>query len=231
LSLRLAVFASGGGSNLQAIIDRFNNSSSGSTPLRVELVISDKADAGALTRARDAGIEAMHIQVSGRPAELSTREMLAALEFADIDLIALAGYLRLIPAAIIKRFPNRIVNIHPAALPYFGGKGMYGLNVHRAVLESGMPLTAATVHYVTENYDEGEVIVRWPVPVLPADSAEKLAARVLKVEHVLYPAALEVVARRLLGEEIAEPQTLSFGLTGGDDTPSVDFVRTILNLN
>ena len=200
MSLRLAVFASGGGSNLQALIDKFNRAAS--PLLRVALVISDRQDAGALARARAAGIEAMHIQVTGRPADLSTREMLAALEFADIDLIALAGYLRLVPAAVLKRYPDRIVNVHPALLPKHGGKGMYGSNVHRAVLAAGEPVSGATVHYINENYDEGRIIAQREVPVLPDDTPESLAARVLAVEHVLYPDALEQVARRIMSEQL-----------------------------
>lgn len=200
MSLRLAVLASGGGSNLQALIDRFNQAAA--PLLRVALVISDRQDAGALVRARAAGIEAMHIQVTGRPADLSTRQMLAALEFADIDLIALAGYLRLVPAAVLKRYPHRIVNIHPALLPKYGGKGMYGSNVHRAVLAAGESVSGATVHYVNENYDEGQIIAQREVPVLPGDTPEALAARVLAVEHVLYPDALEQVARRIMSEQL-----------------------------
>jgi phosphoribosylglycinamide formyltransferase-1 len=200
LSLRLAVFASGGGSNLQALIDQFNRSAD--APLRVVLVISDRAAAGALERARRAGIEAMHVQVSGRPAGLSTCEMLTALISADVDLIALAGYLRRIPAAIINRYPERIVNIHPALLPSFGGQGMYGLNVQRAVLDAGARETGATVHYVNEQYDEGNIIAQSRVPVLPTDTPETLAARVLETEHQLYPATLEELARRIIGEAV-----------------------------
>jgi phosphoribosylglycinamide formyltransferase-1 len=230
VSLRLAVFASGSGSNLQAIIDRFNKSNDQSLPLRVVLVVSDREDAGALDRARSAGIEAMHIQVNGRPAELSTREMLAALEFADVDIIALAGYLRLIPPAIIKRYPDRIVNIHPALLPDFGGKGMYGMNVHRAVMQSGRMHTGATVHYVNEQYDEGGIIAQWPVPIKSGDKPEQLAWRVLAVEHVLYPAALELVARRLAGEQIDAPQDTSKH-SQETDAPSLETVRQALNLS
>ena len=134
--------------------------------------------------------------------DLSTREMLAALEFADIDLIALAGYLRLVPAAVLKRYPDRIVNIHPALLPKHGGKGMYGSNVHRAVLAAGESVSGATVHYVNENYDEGRIIAQREVPVLPDDTPESLAARVLAVEHLLYPDALEQVARRIMSEQL-----------------------------
>ncbi len=201
MTLRLAVFASGGGSNLQALIDRFNRPDS-TAPVRVALVISDRADAPALERARRAGIEATHIQVNGRPAELSTREMLAALESADIDLIALAGYLRLLPAAIVKRYPDRIVNIHPALLPRFGGKGMYGLKVHEAVLAAGEKESGATVHFVNENYDEGDIIAQRKVPVLPDDTPESLAARVLTVEHELLPDTIEELARKLTSEEL-----------------------------
>ena len=201
MTLRLAVFASGSGSNLQALIDRFNTTKSNS-PLRVVLVISDRQHAGALTRARAAGIEAMHIQVGGRPAELSTLEMLTALDSADIDVIALAGYLRLVPAAVIKRYAGRIVNIHPALLPKFGGRGMYGLHVHQAVLSADETVSGATVHYVDENYDEGRIIAQREVPVLPDDTPETLAARVLEVEHQLYPDALETVAQRIAGEEL-----------------------------
>jgi phosphoribosylglycinamide formyltransferase-1 len=202
VSLRLAVLASGGGSNLQALINRFNRTDNPNSPLRVALVISDRADAGALQRARAAGIEAVHIEMSGRPADLVTRELLAALESADVDLIALAGFLRLVPAAIVRRFPNRIVNIHPALLPQFGGKGMYGTNVHRAVLESGAKISGATVHYVSEHYDEGDIIEQSKVDVLPGDTPETLAARVLEVEHQLYPGVLEQLARRMAGEEL-----------------------------
>ena len=201
MTLRLAVFASGSGTNLQALIDRFNHSQS-SSPLRVSLVISDRQHAAALVRARACGIEAMHIQVAGRPAELSTLEMLTALESADIDLIALAGYLRLIPPAVIKRYPDRILNIHPALLPKFGGKGMYGLHVHRAVIDAGEKVSGATVHYVDEKYDQGRIVAQREVPVLPSDTPETLAARVLTVEHELLPAALEQVARRIADEEL-----------------------------
>ncbi|HEX6559778.1 MAG TPA: phosphoribosylglycinamide formyltransferase [Longimicrobiales bacterium] len=191
MTLRLAVFASGGGSNLQALIDRFNRSKD--TPVRVAVVLSDRAQAGALERARAANIEASVIVHAERPADLIAREMLAFLHSADIDIIALAGYLRLVPAPIVRSFRNRIINIHPALLPSFGGKGMYGVNVHRAVLESGCAISGATVHYVDEEYDRGRIIAQWPVPVRADDSPDSLAARVLRVEHMLYPAAVELV--------------------------------------
>ena len=193
MSLRLAVFASGGGSNLQALLDRFNGRP-GETPVRVVLVVSDREDAGALEKARRANIDAVVIPVAGRPIDYVARELLASLESADVDLIALAGYLRLIPPAVVRTFRNRIVNVHPALLPAFGGKGMFGVRVQRAVLASGITVSGATVHLVNEEYDQGPIIAQWPVPVLPNDSAESLAHRVLMVEHILYPAAIEAIA-------------------------------------
>jgi phosphoribosylglycinamide formyltransferase 1 len=199
VSVRLAVFASGGGSNLQAILDCFQNRAD--SPVRIVLVVSDRPDAGALARAQKAGIDSVVIEVAGRPGEYVARQMLAALESADVDLIALAGYVRLVPTAIVKRFRDRMINIHPALLPAFGGKGMYGARVHRAVVESGCMISGATVHLVDERYDEGPIIAQWPVPVLPGDDADSLARRVLQVEHMLYPAAIEAMARAMAAHQ------------------------------
>lgn len=197
MTLRLAVFASGGGTNLQALIDHFNTRQEGgrSTVARVALVISDREDAGALERARRAGIDTVVINVAGRPIDYVARETLASLESADIDLIALAGYLKLVPPAVVRHFRNRILNIHPALLPSFGGKGMFGIRVHRAVLASGATVSGPTVHLVDERYDEGRIIAQWPVPVLHGDTPETLAQRVLSVEHQLFPVAIEALAR------------------------------------
>ena len=194
MSLRLAVFASGGGTNLQALLDSFNTARN-TAPLRIVLVVSDRANAGALERARRAGVEAVVVSMVGRPSDYVAREMLAALDSADIDLIALAGYLRLVPPAVVRNYRDRIVNVHPALLPAFGGKGMFGIRVHRSVIESGATVSGVTVHLVDEKYDEGHILAQWPVPVLAGDTPETLAARVLKVEHLLYPAALEALAR------------------------------------
>ena len=198
MSLRLAVFASGGGSNLQALLDRFNQSKD--SLVRVALVLSDRADAGALARARAARVDSALINAA-KPSDYAAREMLAALEGADVDLIALAGYLKLVPPAVVRRYRGRLLNIHPALLPSFGGKGMYGLRVHQAVLASGCTLSGATVHHVDEKYDEGHIVAQWPVPVLTGDTPELLAARVLTVEHMLYPAAVQLVAQSLSADE------------------------------
>lgn len=199
MTVRVAVLASGGGTNLQALIDRFNGKSS--TIARVALVLSDRADAGALERAARAAITARVIEVKGRPAESVADEMVAALEAEGIGLIALAGYLKLVPERVVRTWRGRILNIHPALLPAFGGKGMYGIHVHRAVIESGCFVTGVTVHNVDERYDEGRPLVQWPVPVLRGDTPESLAARVLRVEHALYPLAVEALARRLAAGE------------------------------
>jgi phosphoribosylglycinamide formyltransferase 1 len=197
MSARIAVFASGGGSNLQALIDHF---AGGGGP-RVALVISDRGESRALERAREAGIPTHVIQVHTRPIAAVTADTIDALEAARIDLVALAGYVRLVPSDVVRRFAYRVLNIHPALLPAFGGKGMYGERVHRSVLESGCRITGPTVHFVNERYDEGRILAQWPVPVLDGDTPETLGRRVLKVEHELYPAAVEWLTRILAAAE------------------------------
>jgi formyltetrahydrofolate-dependent phosphoribosylglycinamide formyltransferase len=192
MSVRVAVLASGGGTNLQALLDAFN--SVPDAPARVALVLSDRASAGALERAREHGVPGHVVPVGGRAEEEVAADTLALMEEHAIGLVALAGYLRLVPPAVIRAYRGRIVNIHPALLPAFGGQGMYGSRVHRAVLASGARVSGPTIHYVTEAYDEGRIIAQWPVPVLPDDTAETLAARVLLVEHRLYPLVIAALA-------------------------------------
>lgn len=187
--VRVAVLASGGGTNLQALLDACGPAA----PARVTRVVSNRADAAALERARAAGIPAVVLR---DPADAA--ELLAAL--GDADLVVLAGYLKLIPAAAVARFPRRMINIHPALLPAFGGPGMYGHRVHAAVLASGATESGATVHYVDEQYDRGPIIAQRTVPVLPGDTAETLAARVLAVEHELLPQVVLELAGRLQTE-------------------------------
>jgi phosphoribosylglycinamide formyltransferase 1 len=218
VSVRLAVLASGGGSNLQALLDRFADTAN----VRVALVVSDRAGSGALARASAAGVPAVHIPVSGRGESDVAHDTVSALAAQEIDLLALAGYLRLVPPAVVDRYRGRILNIHPALLPAFGGPGMYGSRVHEAVLAAGCRVTGATVHYVDERYDKGRIIAQWPVPVLPADSAATLAARVLKVEHILYPAVIDAIARPVAGESAA-PAGEIFQL-GGDSPPPDDHI-------
>jgi phosphoribosylglycinamide formyltransferase 1 len=194
VKVRLAVFASGSGTNLQALLDRFT----GSDATEVALVVSDRGGSGALERAQRAGVPTSHVRVGDREPDDVAGETLDFLPAHDIHLIALAGYLRLVPTPVVASYRDRIVNIHPALLPAFGGAGMYGRRVHQAVLDAGCMVTGATVHVVDERYDEGRILAQWPVPVLHGDSAHSLGQRVLAVEHRLYPAAVAAYARRCL---------------------------------
>lgn len=205
MTARVAVFASGTGTNLRALIDRLNTRES--VRARVVLAVSDRPDARALERAAAAGVEPRVVRTSGRAPDDVAAETLALLHERDIDLIALAGYLRLVPAEVVRRYRGRIINIHPALLPAFGGSGMYGTRVHRAVLDAGCLITGVTVHHVDERYDAGRPILQWPVPVLPGDTPERLAARVLEVEHVVYALGVEWLARQLGHEDPAALQS------------------------
>ena len=185
---RVAVLASGRGSNLEAILgyaERLGDLAS----YEVSLVLSNRADAVALERARSRGIAAEHMTNPSDGAAL-----LELLDISSIDIVALAGYLKLLPAEVTRLYKDRIINVHPAPLPRFGGAGMYGLKVHDAVIAAGLKETEVTVHFVDEEYDSGDVIARWPVPVHEGDTCELLAERVLKVEHVLFPRVLDMVA-------------------------------------
>ncbi|MBX6363297.1 MAG: phosphoribosylglycinamide formyltransferase, partial [Gemmatimonadetes bacterium] len=192
MSLRVAVFVSGGGTNLQALLDRVDPAAA-----TVALVVSDRAEAGGLERARRAGVATRVIPVAGVDEGDVARETIEVLEAAGVELVALAGYVRRVPAAVVQRWAGRMLNIHPALLPAFGGQGMYGIRVHRAVLAAGCRVSGATVHLVDEEYDRGPILAQWPVPVRPGDTPESLAARVLATEHALYPAVVEAAARAL----------------------------------
>jgi formyltetrahydrofolate-dependent phosphoribosylglycinamide formyltransferase len=187
---RIAVLASGGGSNLQALIDHFQ-ALGDARAADIALVASNKADAGALDRARAADIPTAVLASRVTPAGEELGQLLAR---SDIDIIVLAGYLQLIPPEITRRFAGRMVNVHPAPLPDFGGPGMYGARVHRAVLASGARTTGPTVHFVDELYDHGASIAHWPVSVLDGDDEHTLAARVLRAEHLLFPRVVQAVA-------------------------------------
>ncbi len=187
---RVAVLASGGGSNLQAILDYLD--------LRgdrrggdVVLVASDRADAGALGRAERRGITAVVHATKKQP---DAPALDALLREHTIDLVVLAGYLRLVPPAVVARYHGRMINVHPALLPAFGGTGMYGRRVHDAVIDAGVRISGVTAHFVDEVFDRGRIIAQWPVPVFDSDTADTLAARVLRVEHVVYPRVVDAVA-------------------------------------
>ena len=188
MSTRLAVFCSGGGSNLQAILDYFGALSE-KRNADIVLVASDRPSAGALDRARSHGIASVAMD-----AELRTTGLLGLLHADSVDCIVLAGYLRFVPTDVTDAFAGRILNIHPALLPAFSGAGMYGHHVHDAVIKAGVRLSGATAHFVDAAYDHGPIIAQWPVPVFPDDTSESLARRVLEVEHAMYPRVVYAVA-------------------------------------
>jgi phosphoribosylglycinamide formyltransferase-1 len=180
------VLVSGGGTNLQALLDAFHDS-----PIaQIARVISNRPNAGALERARRAAVPTTILQDPGDPVELH-----AAL--GDAQLVVLAGYLKLIHPSVVARFRGRMINIHPALLPDFGGPGMYGQHVHEAVLASGAVESGATVHFVDDEFDRGAIIEQERVRVLPGDTPETLAARVLEAEHRLLPRVVLELARQL----------------------------------
>jgi formyltetrahydrofolate-dependent phosphoribosylglycinamide formyltransferase len=183
MPIRLAVCGSGRGSNLVALLQALRDSDIA----RVVLVLSNRPDAPALERAREWGVAAESL-ANYRDG----KEWLERLDRHRVDLVVLAGYLKLVPAEVIAAYRGRILNIHPALLPAFGGPGMYGHRVHQAVLASGATESGATVHLVDEQYDRGPILAQARVPVLPGDTPETLAARVLEAEHRLLP---EVVLR------------------------------------
>lgn len=191
-ALKLAVFASGRGSNFKAILEAVHRDA---LQLDVVLCLSDREDAGALEYAVQHGVPSRVIQPKSFASEPDcANAMLRALEEHEVNFIALAGYMRKIAPAVTAAYNNRIVNIHPALLPAFGGKGMYGRRVHEAVIEYGVHWTGATVHLVDDQYDNGPIVLQEPVPVLAGDNPDDVAARVLEVEHRLYPAALRLFA-------------------------------------
>lgn len=190
--MNIAVFASGRGSNFQAILNAIHG---GRLPASISLVVSNNSSAGALEIARAEGIPALHRSLRQFPTQDSFDDsLLAALQSHRVNLIALAGYMKKLSSRIISLYKNRIVNIHPALLPAFGGPGMYGIHVHEAVLRSGAKVSGVTVHVVDEEYDHGLILAQETVRVEPGDTPESLAARVLTLEHDLYPRVLAAFA-------------------------------------
>jgi phosphoribosylglycinamide formyltransferase 1 len=194
--MRLAVFASGGGSNLQVLLDA---SASGRLGADIALVVTDREGIGALERAARHGVATTVV----RPADFATPDdfgeaLLAELTAQGVSMIALAGYLRHIPAKVVHAYRHRLLNVHPSLLPAFGGAGLYGRRVHEAVLAYGVRWSGATVHLVDEEYDTGPIVLQEPVPVHRDDTPASLAARILQVEHRLLPEAVRLVAERRL---------------------------------
>lgn len=187
--MNITVFASGRGSNFQAILNAIDR---GVLSARISLLLSNRSDAGAMEIARLRGIPTIHLSQKMFVSDGEfAQHMLSVLNKHNTELIALAGYLKHIPSRVIEQYRNRIVNIHPALLPSFGGAGMYGHYVHEAVIASGVKVSGATVHLVDEEYDRGPILLQKTVEVVPNDTADSLAARVLKIEHEIFPLALK----------------------------------------
>jgi len=186
--LKIAVFVSGRGSNLKAILlnpDLKNL-------IKISAVVSDKLNCGAFEIAKEFGIKTF--SAGKGEGKISNDEITSVLKKLGCDLIVLAGYLKLIPDSLIDNFENRIINIHPALLPSFGGKGLYGLNVHKAVFNSSAKVSGATVHLVDKTYDTGKIIAQRCVDISDVNSPEEIAERVLKVEHQILPEVIKAFA-------------------------------------
>ncbi|MBR4360934.1 MAG: phosphoribosylglycinamide formyltransferase [Clostridia bacterium] len=196
-TVRCAVLVSGGGTNLQALI---NAKQAGELPhVEFAAVIASRPDAYALTRAQNAGIPTHVVQRKGSTQAAFEQGILDALNACRADMIILAGFMSILSEDFVKRYPRRILNVHPALLPAFGGKGYYGLRVHEAALQRGVKVTGATVHYVNEIADGGEIILQKAVDVLPGDTPETLQRRVMEqAEWILLPRAAEMAAQEIL---------------------------------
>lgn len=195
-ALKLGVLVSGSGTNLQAIIDSIK---SGKLRVSVEVVISSREDAFAIKRAKESGIEAVAICPEWFPSKAEYEEaMINKLREAKVELVVLAGFLKVLSPHFIRAFAGRIINIHPSLIPAFCGKGYYGLKVHKAVLEYGAKVTGATVHFADEGTDTGPIILQKAVEVRDDDTPEILSKRVLEVEHEILPEAIRLFAEKKL---------------------------------
>ena len=186
--MKIAVFVSGRGSNLSAL----SNYPDLINLIEIVAVVSDKIDCKAFEIARELGINTFTIgQENGK---VNQNDITSILKKLEVDFVVLAGYLKLIPNELIEQFENRIINIHPALLPSFGGKGMYGMNVHRAVFNSSVKVSGATVHMVDKTYDTGKIIAQKCVDISDVKNPEEIAERVLKIEHQLLPEVVKAFA-------------------------------------
>ena len=193
--IKLAVLASGGGTDLQSIIDA---SEKNEIDAKVVVVISDRENAFALERAKKHSIDACFVNPKNKNREEHEKEVSEIIDKHNVDLIVLAGYLRMLTPYFISKYRNKIINIHPALLPFFGGKGMYGERVHKAVLDSGMKISGCSVHFVDESIDGGAIIIQKAVEVKDDDTVETLASRVLDEEHKILSEAIQLFAEKRL---------------------------------
>lgn len=184
---KIAVFISGGGSNAKKIIEHFHEGD-GKGTAEVAILVSNRPDAGGLLMAAEKNVPTL---VLDRAVFKESTQLLDVLAERGVTFIVLAGFLWLIPAYLVQAYPKKIVNIHPALLPKFGGKGMYGMNVHRAVHAAGEKASGPTIHYVNEQYDEGAIIFQASTPLESTDSPEVIATKVLQLEHQHYPLVID----------------------------------------
>ena len=190
---KIAIFASGDGSNFRKI---YNQIQKGDIPAKIVLVVSNNPQCGAIIFASEQGLENFIVNDTRFPnSDTRDKLLFQVLLKAEVELICLAGYMKLLPKRIVKEYKDRILNIHPALLPQFGGKGFYGMKVHKAVIDAGAVESGVTVHLVDEEYDHGKIIAQKKVKVRSKDTAKTLAKRVLKVEHDLYPKVVKAFCK------------------------------------
>ena len=206
--IRIAVLCSGGGTNLQALIDA--EKAGIIKDGRISLVISNKAGVRALSRASEAGIDAMCIPSAGTTTETFEKKLCDVLDEYNIELIVLAGFLKVLSADFVRRYPDRIINVHPSLIPSFCGKGFYGLKVHEAALNYGVKVTGATVHFVNEITDGGKIILQKSVAVRKDETPESLQVHVMKnAEWLILPRATQLVCRMIKSEKNGEKTDIS----------------------
>lgn len=187
---KIAIFASGSGTNFQRITEYFKDNAG----IKVDILIVNKKNAFAIERAKNLGIEYIYYN---REDFYNSNKVLNTLKEREIDFIILAGFLWLMPENILKQYPNKIINIHPALLPKYGGKGMYGHNVHEAVVANKEKETGITIHFVNQHYDEGEIIFQAKCQVLPEDDADMVAAKIHLLEQEHFPVVIEKVVNSI----------------------------------
>ena len=196
----IAIFASGAGSNARKIIEHF----AGNASVKVALIVCNNPRAGVIQVGADHNIPVLMVN---RKSFFESETCLDELKLHDTGLIVLAGFLWMIPGYLIKAFPNRIINIHPALLPKYGGKGMYGENVHKAVIEAGEKESGITIHYVDEHYDNGDIIFQAKCPVLESDTPDSLSGRIHDLEHAHFPKVIEALVAESLARKDAKERS------------------------
>ncbi|MGC8995521.1 MAG: phosphoribosylglycinamide formyltransferase [Thermoplasmata archaeon] len=188
--MNIGILVSGRGTNMESIIEA---SEKGLIKSKVSVVISNKKDALALSKAKKHGIQSIYVSPKNKSNEEYDKEIIKILDEYDVDFVVLAGYLRILSSVFINKYPMKIINVHPSLLPCFGGKGFYGEHVHRAVLESGMKFSGCTVHFVTDEVDNGPIILQKCVEILDSDTPETLAERILPKEHEALIEAISLI--------------------------------------